>query len=82
MFNQTIVENELSKRANHQIRFSYEVYYSPDDYSFFRKLLIDGKEASISLNLQSLYDAESRGTLEEKYEELLKQIRQYLIIKR
>ena len=82
MFNQTVLENKLSDRSKHKVRFSYEVFYSPDDLTFFRKVFIDDKETKISINLQSLYDAEKHGKLEEKYEELAKQINQYLIIKR
>ena len=82
MINQTILENQLSNDSRHKVRFSYEVFYSPDDFSFFRKVLVDDKETKLSVNLQSLYDAEKNGTLQEKYEELAKQINQYLIIKR
>ena len=82
MFNQTVLENQLSNHSRHKVRFSYEVFYSPDDLTFFRKILVDDRETKISINLQSLYDAEKNGTLQEKYEEIAKQINQYLIIKR
>jgi hypothetical protein len=81
MFNQKILENELSNRSKRNIRFSYETYYS-SDLNFFRKLLVDGKEIGIKIDLNQLQVAERDGTLEEKYEELLTEIRRYLIIKR
>ena len=76
MFNKLVLENELSKRANRDIRFSYNVYYSPEDFSFFRKVLVDGQEFNVSIDLDSLHAAEENGTLEQKYEEILTKIKQ------
>ena len=79
MFNQTVIENELSKRTNRTIRFSYETYF---DNFIYRKVLVDNKETPIKIQLDQLRDAERRGRLEEKYNDMLQQINQYLIIKR
>lgn len=81
MFNQKIIENELSDRSKHIVRFSYETYIS-DDFNIYRKLFLDNKDTNIKIVLDHLQDAQARGRLEEKYDELLTQIRQYLIIKR
>jgi hypothetical protein len=82
MFNQKIIENELSKRSNRKVRFSYDVYYSPDDFTIFRKIFVDGNEVKMQIILDDLQRAEQDGTLEQKYEEMLTKINQYLIIKR
>lgn len=82
MFNQKILENELSHRSNKVVRFSYETYHSPDDFVFFRKLLVDNKEVGIKINLDDLQKAQESGILEEKYEEILTKIHQYLLTKR
>lgn len=74
MFNQTKFENELSDRTRRQVRLSYETFLSPDDFRFFKKLLVDGKEVNVSVDLESLHDAHSRGTLDEEFEKLAKKI--------
>lgn len=79
MFNQTVIENELSKRTNRTIRFSYETYF---DNFIYRKVLVDNSETNIKIHLDQLREAERRGRLEEKYSDMLKQINQYLITKR
>ena len=79
MFNQTVIENELSKRTNRTIRFSYETYF---DNFIYRKVLVDNQETPIKIHLDQLREAERRGRLEEKYNDMLQQINQYLIIKR
>lgn len=78
MFNQKVLENELSKRSKHTVRFSYETYYSPDDFVFFRKLLVDNKEVGIKIDLGLLQEAEAHGTLEEKYNELSGEIQKHI----
>lgn len=79
MFNQTVIENELSKRTNRTIRFSYETYF---DNFIYRKVLVDNSETNIKIHLDQLREAERRGRLEEKYSDMLKEINQYLITKR
>ena len=81
MFNTVILENELSKRVDRTVRFSREVYFS-DDFDFFRKLLVDNREVGVKINIDDLQRAQESGRLEEKYEELTKTIRQYLLNKR
>lgn len=81
MFNQTVVENELSKRSNRSIRFSYETYFS-EEFFIYRKLFVDNSDTNIKVVLDHLQDAQACGNLEEKYDEILTKIRQYLITKR
>ena len=76
MFNQTIVENELSKRSKHIVRFSYETYAS-DDFFIYRKVLVDNRDTNIKVALDQLQSAHACGTLEQKYEELLSQINKH-----
>lgn len=81
MFNPLVVENELSKRCEHRIRFSYETYIS-DDLRIYRKVVVDNSNTNIKVSFDTLQEAQSRGKLDEKCDELLTQIRQYLLIKR
>lgn len=81
MFNQTVVENELSKRSKRLIRFSYETYFS-EELLIYRKIFIDSKDTDIKIALDALQSAQACGKLEEKYDELLTKIQQYLITKR
>ena len=74
MFNIVIIENELSKRSNHNVRFSHESYYMSDDFGFYRKLLVDNKDTGIKVRLDHLQEAEECGRLEDKYKVLLGQI--------
>ena len=50
MFNQTAFENELTDRSGHRVKFSREVYFS-DNFDFFRKVFIDGKETAFKVNI-------------------------------
>lgn len=81
MFNPLVVENELSKRAERKIRFSYETYIG-DDFNIYRKVIVDNRDTNIKVFFDALQDAQARGILEQKYDELLTQVRQYLLIKR
>jgi hypothetical protein len=74
MFNLKIIENELTKRSNHEIRFSHESYYMSDDFGFYRKLIVDNKDSGIKVRLDHLQEAQERGKLEEKYRYLLGEI--------
>lgn len=74
MFNLKVIENELSRRSSHDIRFSHEAYYISDDFGFYRKLIVDNKDSGIKVRLDHLQEAEERGRLEEKYRYLLGEI--------
>ena len=74
MFNLKIIENELTKRSNHEVRFSHESYYMSDDFGFYRKLIVDNKDSGIKVRLDHLQEAQERGKLEEKYRYLLGEI--------
>lgn len=74
MFNIKVIENELTRRSNHDVRFSNESYYMSDDFGFYRKLLVDNKDTGIKVRLDHLQEAEERGRLEDKYNVLLGQI--------
>jgi hypothetical protein len=74
MFNIKIIENELTKRSKHEIRFSHESYYMSDDFGFYRKLIVDNKDSGIKVRLEHLQEAQERGRLEEKYRYLLGEI--------
>ncbi len=74
MFNLKIIENELTKRSNHEIRFSHESYYMSDDFGFYRKLIVDNKDSGIKVRLDHLQESQERGKLEEKYRYLLGEI--------
>lgn len=74
MFNIKIIENELTKRSNKDVKFSHESYYMSDDFGFYRKLIVDNKDTGIKVRLDHLQDAEESGRLEEKYRYLLGEI--------
>jgi len=74
MFNIKVIENELTKRSNHEIRFSHESYYMSDDFGFYRKLIVDNRDSGIKVRLDTLQEAEERGRIEEKYRYLLGEI--------
>lgn len=74
MFNIKVIENELTKRANREIRFSHESYYMSDDFGFYRKLIVDNRDSGIKVRLDSLQEAEETGRMEEKYRHLLGEI--------
>jgi hypothetical protein len=74
MFNIKVIENELTTRSNHEVRFSHESYYMSDDFGFYRKLIVDNKDTGIKVRLDQLQEAEERGRLEDKYRVLLGQI--------
>lgn len=74
MFNIKVIENELTRRANRDVRFSHESYYMSDDFGFYRKLIVDNRDTGIKVRLDSLQEAEERGRLEEKYRHLLGEI--------
>jgi len=74
MFNLIVIENELTKRSNREVRFSHESYYMSDDFGFYRKLMIDNKDSGIKVRLDHLQEAQERGRLEEKYNYLLGEI--------
>jgi hypothetical protein len=74
MFNIKIIENELTKRANREVRFSHESYYMSDDFGFYRKLIVDNRDTGIKIRLDRLQEAEETGTMEEKYRHLLGEI--------
>lgn len=78
MTNQRIIENELSSRLGRTVRFSYDVYFSPEEVTPFRKIFVDGQEVSLKIFLNDLYKADSCGTLEEKYKKLLSEINKHL----
>ena len=74
MFNIKIIENELTKRANREVRFSHESYYMSDDFGFYRKLIVDNRDTGIKIRLDRLQEAEEAGTMAEKYRHLLGEI--------
>ena len=74
MFNIKVIENELTKRSNREVRFSHESYYMSDDFGFYRKLIVDSKDSGIKVRLDHLQEAQERGRLEEKYRYLLGEI--------
>jgi len=74
MFNLKVIENELTKRSNHEIRFSHESYYMSDDFGFYRKLIVDNRDSGIKVRLDVLQEAEEHGRIEEKYRYLLGEI--------
>ncbi len=74
MFNIKIIENELTKRANREVRFSHESYYMSDDFGFYRKLIVDNRDTGIKVRLDRLQEAEETGRMEEKYRHLLGEI--------
>lgn len=74
MFNIKVIENELTKRSQREVRFSHESYYMSDDFGFYRKLIVDNKDTGIKVCLDHLQEAEERGRLEDKYNVLLGQI--------
>jgi len=78
MFNIKVIENELTRRSNQDVRFSNESYYMSDDFGFYRKLLIDNKDTGIKVRLDHLQEAEERGRLEDKYKVLLGQIEKHI----
>jgi hypothetical protein len=74
MFNIKVIENELARRANRDVRFSHESYYMSDDFGFYRKLIVDNRDTGIKVRLDHLQQAEEGGRLEEKYRYLLGEI--------
>jgi hypothetical protein len=74
MFNIKVIENELTRRCNRDVRFSNESYYMSDDFGFYRKLLVDNRDTGIKVRLDHLQEAEERGRIEDKYSVLLGQI--------
>ena len=74
MFNIKVIENELTKRANREVRFSHESYYMSDDFGFYRKLIVDNHDTGIKVRLDRLQEAEETGRMEEKYRHLLGEI--------
>ena len=80
MFNSLIVENELTKRLDRTIRFSYQTYFS-DDFRIYRKLFIDNEESNIKIFFDALQEAAERGTLESKYKDLEAKARMFLLLK-
>ena len=74
MFNIKVIENELTRRSNREVRFSHDSYYMSDDFGFYRKLIIDNKDSGIKVRLDRLQEAEETGRLEEKYRHLLGEI--------
>lgn len=74
MFNIKVIENELTKRANREVRFSHESYYMSDDFGFYRKLIVDNRDTGIKVRLDRLQEAEETGRMEEKYRHLLGEI--------
>ena len=59
-------EREASEFCKRDIRLSEESFYSGEQRSYYKKLVVDGKETRHHIDLFRLQEANSRGRMNEK----------------